>query len=275
MPAIKKKIKIGIIGCGAIGSRIAHSVKTDLKHDCELSALYEVNPEQIKTLSKKPSLKKLFKATITQTIKASDIIIESTNAVNVHAIIKETLKARKSILSVNVGKLLNANDLFRLAKRQNCHILLPSGAVAGIDTIKAASLINVQKIELITRKPAKGLKGNPYLTKKGIDVSKISKKTVLFKGNVDAAVKAFPQNINVAATIALACHNKSKLSIKIITSPAFKNNSHEIILRGDFGKMTSITQNVSCPDNPKSSYLAVLSSVQMLKQYCSGIYIGT
>ncbi|MFC1510508.1 aspartate dehydrogenase domain-containing protein [Candidatus Omnitrophota bacterium] len=275
MSPIKRKLKIGIIGCGAIGSRIAKSVKTDLKNDYVLSALYDVNEDTLKKLSKSPSLKKLIKSSITQTIKASDFLVETTNAVNVRTIIKEALAARKSVLSVNVGKLLNAQDLFRLAKRNNCRILLPSGAVAGIDTIKAASLINIKKIDLITRKPLKGLKDNPYLTKKGIEVTKIKKETILFSGKVDTAVKAFPKNINVAATLALACNNKNKLTIKIITSPAFKQNSHEINITGDFGQMTSITQNVICPDNPKSSYLAVLSSIQMLKQYCSGVYIGT
>ncbi len=275
MPSIKRKLKIGIIGCGAIGSRIANSIRTDLKNDYALSALFDVNQETLADFAKKPSLKKLIKKTITQTIKSADIIVETTSAKNIRPFIKEALNAKKSVLSVNVGKLLNAQDLFRLAKRNHCQLLMPSGAIAGIDAIKAASLVKIKKITLTTRKPTKGLKDNPYLTKKGIDVTKIKKEITLFKGNVDQAVKAFPRNINVAATLALACGDKKKLTIQIITSPAFKHNSHEVTLEGDFGTMTSTTHNVTCPDNPKSSYLAVLSSIQLLKQYCSGICIGT
>ena len=60
-----------------------------------------------------------------------------------------------------------------------------------------------------------------------------------------------------------------------ITSPKFKTNSHEVEMIGSFGKMVTKTENVACPDNPKTSYLAALSGLQILKQYCNGIFIGT
>ncbi len=176
---------------------------------------------------------------------------------------------------MSVGKLIDAKSVFNLAKRNNCRILLPSGAIAGIDAIKAAKLTGIKAISITSRKPPQGLVGNPYCVKKGIDLLKIKKETVLFKGKVAAAVKAFPQNINVAATIALAAEAQDKLIIKIITSPKFKTNSHEIEMTGNFGKMITRTENVPCPDNPKTSYLAVLSGLQTLRQYCTGIFIGT
>ena len=103
----------------------------------------------------------------------------------------------------------------------------------------------------------------------------IKKETILFEGNVKEAVKCFPQNINVAATIALASGTKDKLKIRIATSPEYKVNSHEIEMVGEFGRLVTKTENVVCPDNPKTSYLAVLSAVQTLKQYFEGVKIGT
>ena len=137
------------------------------------------------------------------------------------------------------------------------------------------SLVDVKKLVLTTRKPPQGFEKSPYLTRKGIDLTKITKEKLLFEGSAQSAVKHFPKNINVAATLSLAVQLKHKLQVKIITSPRFKNNSHEIEMTGSFGRIVTKTENTPCPDNPKTSYLAVLSALQMLKQYCLGTMVGT
>ena len=269
------RVKIGIIGCGAIGSRIAKSIKKDFKKDCQLTGLYDIDQEKADRLAKSLSLNKTVKKTIPGLIKSCDCMVEAVTAKNTRTIIRQALEAKRSVLSMSVGKLLNASDLFRLAKKNKCHLLLPSGAIAGIDAVKAASLVGIDTITLTTRKPTTGFSNNPYLMKKGIDPSKITKETVIFKGNVTDAVKAFPRNINVAATLALASQSRKKIIIRIIVSPKFKTNSHTVELTGKFGRIVTQTDNFVCPDNPKTSYLAVLSGLQTLKQYCTGVFVGT
>lgn len=269
------KVKIGIVGCGAIGSRMAETIHSDFSKDCRITGLFDVDRDKALILSKKLKLKSLAKRSLSDLINKCDCMIEAVNSNNTEDIIKQALQAKKSVLAMSVGKLLKAQNLFKLAKKNKCYILLPSGAIAGVDTIKAAALKNIHKITLTTRKPPSGFKESPYLRQKGIDLTKIKGETTIFHGRVEEAVKLFPQNINVASTIALAGHCADKLTIKIITSPKFKVNSHEIEMIGDFGKMITRTENVVCPDNPKSSYLAVLSGLQTLKQYCTGILIGT
>ncbi len=269
------RVKIGIVGCGAIGSRIAIGIKEDFKKDCRVSGLYDIDRERAVQLSKDLSLKKVVKKSIPELIKSCDCMVEAVTAQNTRTIIRQALEGKRSVLSMSVGKLLNASDLFRLAKKNNCQLLLPSGAIAGIDAIKAASLVGIDLITLTTRKPPAGFTDNPYLIKKGIDPAKIKKETVIFKGNVAAAVKAFPKNINVAATLALASQARHKIVIRIIVSPKYKTNSHEIELKGKFGRIVTQTDNLVCPDNPRTSYLAVLSGLQTLKQHCSGVFVGT
>ena len=270
-----RKLKIGVVGCGAIGSRIARSVKTDLKNECQLSGLFDINHEKSSQLAKDLSVKGAYKKSLEELIRDCDCMVEAVSADDTKNIVQKALKAKKSVLCMSVGKLLNAPELFRLAKKNHCSLLLPSGAIAGLDAIKAASLIAIQKITLTTRKPLTGFRDNPYFRQKGIGLSKITKETVLFDGTVEEAVKLFPQNINVAATLALASNANKKISIRILTSPDYKTNSHEIDMTGDFGRITTRTDNVVCPDNPKTSYLAVLSGIQTLKQFCTGILIGT
>lgn len=270
-----KKTRIGIVGCGAIGSRIAKSVQKELKNTCELTGVHDIDEDKAFNLVKELGIMNRLKTTLPELIKSCDCVVEAVNAKDTREIVRQALKAKKSVLAMSVGKLLNAHDLFNLAKKNNCHILLPSGAIAGVDAIKAASLATIKKITLTTRKPPSGFRNNPYFIQKKIDLSRIKKETVLFDGDADTAVKLFPQNINVAATVSLASQANRKMRVRILTSPRYHVNSHEIEMEGDFGKMFTRTDNVVCPDNPKTSYLAVLSGIQTLKQFCTGILIGT
>ena len=272
----KKKAKIGIVGCGAIGSRMAKSITAELKEYCRLAALYDIDLKKAQELAQKVSSPRAFKKSYADLLNNSEFVIEAVNADDTYTIIKEALSSKKNVLSMSVGKLLGRSDLFRLAENKGCRILIPSGAIAGIDAIKAAGLAKISSITLTTRKPPAGFfSGGPSVMEKRMNLGEITQETVIFDGDVDTAVKLFPHNINVAATLALASGVKEKMSIRIITSPDYKTNSHEIEVTGDFGRITTRTDNVVCPDNPKTSYLAVLSAIQTLKQFFGGIKIGT
>jgi len=264
---MNKKVKVGVVGCGAIGSRIARSLSKELKDTCVLSALYDIDLEKAKKLSEGIRQEKVFKKSFVDLLKTCDFVIEAVNAADTYTIIRQALLSKKNVLAMSVGKLLNRKDLFSLAQKNKRTLLIPSGAVAGIDAIKAASLVKITSITLTTRKPPSGLSDS--------SVGNVASETIVFEGDVDKAVELFPKNINVAATIALACGVKDKMTVRIVTSPEYKTNSHEIEMIGDFGRMTSRTENVVCPDNPKTSYLAVLSAIQTLKQFFQEVKVGT
>lgn len=263
------------MGCGAIGSGIARSTLRELKGLCRLSGFYDQDLAKAQHLQDFFPKRPLVKTSFSELLGSCDFLVEAITAPDTCRYIKKALSARKDVLVMSVGKMLKAQDLFSYATRRQCKLLIPSGAIAGIDAIKAASLGKIQHIILTTRKPTSGLKNNAYLTSRGIDVTKIKKETLLFEGDVDRAVKWFPYNINVAATLAIASQAKSKLVIRLITSPTFRTNSHEIELTGECGHILCRTENVISPENPKTSYLAVLSGIQTIKDYCTGIKIGT
>lgn len=271
----QKKLRIGILGCGAIGSRIAHSILTDLKNNCSLSGFYDCDPVKMQKLA--GSLKKtgLIQRSLNELITNCDLMVEAVNAAHTEKFINEAVKARKHVLAMSVGKLLGKKKIFDLAAKNRCQVLIPSGAIAGLDALKAASLVEVDEIVLTSRKPLNGFSQSEYLSKKNLNLSTITKETVLFSGSVAEAVKYFPQNINVASTLALASGLTPKIRVRIITSPEYKINSHEIEINGEFGRIVTRTENVTCPDNPKTSYLAVLSAVRTLKDFCAGSRIGT
>ena len=274
MPKLKS-LKIGIVGCGAIGSRIAKSITHELKASCQLTGLYDIDTQKSQDVAQQLKQKKAVKSSFSELLKSCDLMVEAVNATDTHTIIEQALKAKRHVLAMSVGKLLNALDLFRLARKNHCNILIPSGAIAGIDAIKAVRLAKINKITLTTRKPLAGFIHTPYVIQNKIDLTKIHQETVIFEGNVDTAVKFFPQNINVAATVSLAAHAQDKLTVRIITSPSYTKNIHEVEVTGDFGRIVTRTENEVCPDNPKTSYLAVLSGIQTLQEFCTQVKIGT
>lgn len=271
----KTKVRVGILGCGAIGSRIAKSIKPECEDLAVVSGLFDINPTKSANLAKHLPNKNIIQKSYKQLLEHCDLIVEAVNAPDTHELICQALVAKKDVLVMSVGKLFNGESVLKLAQKHGAQLLIPSGAIAGIDAIKAARLGKIHQITLTTRKPVYGFTDNAYVQQKRINLSQITKETVLFDGNVKEAVKCFPQNINVAATIALASHAKDKLRIRIATSPDFKVNSHEIEVIGEFGRLVTKTENVVCPDNPKTSYLAVLSAVVTLKQYFGQVRIGT
>jgi len=162
-----------------------------------------------------------------------------------------------------------------LARKTGSKVYLPSGAVCGIDGVKAAMLGGIKTAELTTRKPPAALKGAPFIDKHGIDLDAINSETTIFEGSAREAIEGFPANINVSCTLSMAGIGIDKTKIKIITSPDYKSNSHEIVVEGEFGKLTARTENVPSPANPKTSYLAALSAIATLRQIVEPLKIGT
>ena len=269
-------LNIGFIGCGAIGSRLAKSVKYDLKKHCTISGLYDLLPEKpqelVKTLKLHP---RLIKKSLGELIRSCDFVVEAIASNETTTIIQKVIRAKKGILIMSVGKVLSVPGILALAEKNHTTVLIPSGAIGGLDVIKAVGANNISKVTLTTSKPPSSLSQSDYLTRKHIFINNIKKETIIFDGTVQESVRLFPRNINVAATLALGSQAINKVRIRIVTSPKFTVNSHEIEVYGKFGHLALRTDNVPCPDNPKTSYLAVLSAIQTLKQFFHSVKIGT
>lgn len=269
------KTKIGIVGCGAIGKSLAKFIDKELNTKAKLSAICDLD------LSKAIILKNLLKKSkpiitnLDNLIKKSDLVIESASAKISYQVAKKSILRKKNILIMSIGGIISkANELFDLARKNNCFVYLPSGAICGLDGLKASSLAGIKKVILITRKPPKALEGAQYIKKNKIDLKKINKETIIFKGNAISAIKEFPQNINVAGLLSIAGMGAKKTQVQIVTSPKFKLNSHKIIIESKAGNIETLCENVAFKENPKTSYLAALSAMAVLKGMFDTVKIG-
>lgn len=257
--------RIGIIGCGAIGTGIAEFIQNHLKKRARIVALCDIDLEKAIFLSKKikphPAV-----IDIDSLIKKSDLIIEA-SSVNISGeIARRAVLNKKDVLIMSTGGLLRKSPLLRKAKSKGCSIYIPSGAICGLDGLNSAKIGKIKKVILTTRKPPRGLKGAPYLKNKNIEIDGIKKETLIYSGNAIDAIKYFPQNVNVAATLSLLGIGPKRTKVRIITSPRYTKNIHEVEVEGEFGRLFTRTENVPSKKNPKTSQLAIFSALSKLKE---------
>lgn len=270
-----RKLKIGIVGCGAIGSSLAKAVVSDFSDKAELASLYDIDLEKAYSLSVRLN-KKLAALNLADLINKVDLVVEATKADTAFDIAGKALSSSKDIMIMSVGGIIeHYSELKVLAQEKGVHIFLPSGAICGIDGLKAAACGKINKVILTTKKPPRAFLGVPYIVKKKIRLDNINKDTVIFEGSASRAVRAFPQNINVAATLSLAGIGPEATIVRIVASPGIDRNTHEIEIEGDAGRIVARSENVIHPENPKTSYLAVLSAIATLKGILEPVKIGT
>ncbi len=277
------KIRAGVVGCGAIGSEICKSIDSESGLGIELKLLIDKHPENIERLCKKlknkPDIIKSDSTKLDETLTEVDLLIECASQAAVREFVIPALKQGKDAMILSVGALLCEPGLFEelesISKEKGCRVYIPSGAVAGIDGLKSGAVGGIQSVELRTRKPPSGFEGNEYVKEMGIDLSSIEREKTLFTGSAKEAVKYFPENVNVAASLSLAGIGSEATRVTIVADPSTMENVHEIKVRGEFGKLFVRVENVPSRANPKTSYLAALSAIATLKSISYPIRVGT
>lgn len=268
-------MRIGIIGCGAIGSAVARAA-SKLPEVNEMRLL-DLDDNLAKTIAKETGGKQFPHEAFSEFLQGLDLAIEAASQEAVAKYGRTALEAGCDLMLLSVGALGSKalfDSLCHAAKTKGKRIYVPSGAVAGMDGVYAASQASLEEVVLTSSKPPEGFKGAPYLERKGIILDGITEPKVIFEGPASEAVKAFPKNINVSATLSLCGLGLEGTKVRIIADPGSKRNTHEVYVRGAFGELRMKVQNVPSPQNPRTSYLAALSAIGCLKKITSGVWIG-
>lgn len=267
-------VNICVIGCGAIGTTIARAVEPM----SEINIVYLTDrSKECATRLQEKMTKVRYVPDIVPILNDIKLVVEAASQDAARYYVPLALSAGVDVLIMSVGIFQDEefqNDAFRLAKRKSAKIYMPSGAIGGIDALGAASLEQIDDVTLTTTKPPSAFGPNPYLESKGIVASELRERTELFYGTAREAVKHFPQNINVAATLSLAGIGFEKTRIRIMCDPQVQTNEHHLKAKGKFGELDVVTRNVPSPRNPKTSYLAALSAISAIKKITGTIWVG-
>ena len=267
--------RIGIIGCGTLGSHVAKALEKKFSRVARLSYVSDVNPVQVERLWHMLRKSRPRFVSFQTLISKSDFIIETASVGAAAEAIPCALRLGKRIMVMSVGGVLFVKDLPALLHRTRGALYIPTGAIAGIDGVLASKMGRLRQVRITTRKPLAGLKNSPFFKKKRLSSKSIRKPTLIFEGNVRQAIRNFPENVNVAATLSLAGLGPARTRVRVFTSPTYRFNSHEIEVIGDFGEMTTRVSNRPSRENPKTSMRAIGSAVATLEKIFQPFKIGT
>lgn len=265
-PSPSSPVKIGIAGMGAIGSAVAKALMSGIE-GFHLEAVSDLNPKN-KIAAPYVSLQDL--------AARCDLIVEALPPAAVPELTEYVFKAQKNLVLISSCAVLLFPEVFDIHssvhKAQKSRIFIPSGALAGLDGVKAMREMGIKTCKIASTKPPLGFSTAPYIVENYIDLQKIDTMTCLFKGNALEAAKGFPANVNVAASLSIASGlGGADTQVEIWADPAAKGNAHEITVETDYSRLKSRIENLPDPANPKSSVLAAQSIVALLKNMNSAI----
>ena len=204
----------------------------------------------------------------------ADIAIECAPAALIDQICRPMLEAGKQVMVLSAGALLPRPELIALAKERGGRILVPTGALLGLDAVAAAAEGQIHSVRMTTRKPPAGLAGAPYLVANNIAVDGLKEAKRVFSGNAREAAAGFPANVNVAAALALAGIGPERTMIDIWADPGVTRNCHTIEVDADSARFTLSIENIPS-ENPKTGRIVALSVLADLRRLAAPLRVGT
>ena len=261
-------LRVAIAGYGAIGRSIAGSILAGIP-GVELVALGVRDPRGIAAPGAGVAV-----VLGTELARLADVVVECAPAAALPGIAAPVLRAGGVIMVLSCAALLRHPELEALARAHGGRILVPTGALLGLDAVAAAAEGVIHSVRMITRKPPGGLAGAPHLVENGIDVGGLTAPLLVFAGSARAAAVGFPANVNVAAALSMAGIGADRTTIEIWADPGVTRNIHRIEIDSDAARMSLQIENVPS-ENPKTGRITAQSVVALLRKMRAPLAIGT
>ncbi|HEX4358921.1 MAG TPA: aspartate dehydrogenase [Pseudonocardia sp.] len=265
--------RVGIVGLGPIGRAVARALDDGLDGYL-LSAVSAAHRDRAATFSRTLRVPVPVMPADDMTTCA-DLVVECAPSAIFDDIARPVLTAGRDLVVLSSGALLEHWDLVELARRTGGRILVPSGALLGLDAVQAAAECGgLRSVRMTTRKPAASLLGAPYLTSRAEELATLTEPALLFEGTAREAIEGFPANLNVAVALSLAGLGPERTSVEIWADPDLDRNTHRIDVEADSASFSMTIANVPS-ENPKTGRITALSVIALLRKLRAPLRIGT
>ena len=237
--------KVGIIGCGAIGTLIAEAVERKLVA-CDELILYDYDGKKAEKLKNSLRFPMTVVASLDEMLRLKPkVIVEAASQQAAREYVGRIVAEGIDLIVMSTGALLGLNV-------QSSRLHVPSGAIGGLDALSSAALAGIDEVVLVSRK-------NP----RAFDMNNKEPK-VVYEGSAEEAARLYPREMNVAATLALTV-KPAKVKVQVLSDPAVQRNTHEFQVKWRFGEMFLRFANDPHPENPRTSALAAWSAIKLLQ----------
>ncbi|HET7343234.1 MAG TPA: aspartate dehydrogenase [Methylomirabilota bacterium] len=263
---------MGVVGLGAIGRRVCQALDAGLP-GVRLVAATARDRARAEAFLKSLRAPVPF-ATLDELIAAAEVVVEVSTQAHLQEIAPRALAAGRDLVVLSGGALLGRADWVALAERHGARILVPSGAIAGLDGVKGGAVGPITSVTMESRKAPAGWAGAPWVVQQKIDLAAVREETLIFEGPATAACPAFPANVNVLAALSLAGIGPERTTTKIYAVPGLARNTHRIRVEGEFGSLQIQVENVPS-ENPRTGRLSYLSTIALLRDLGAPLRVGT
>lgn len=267
--------RIGLVGCGTIGTQLARSITEYFQDRARLVAICDRNDQKAQqlsnTLNPHPDVLPMESVPL-----HCDLVIEAASNEASRELVPKALELGRDVMVMSVGGLVDTyGEVFAQARAKRARIYIPSGPVAGIDALESAMTGGVTSVCLSIRMPPQSLFDVPYVQEHRLELGELLRDTAIFEGTAREAIRSFPLHSNAAAAVGLAGLGLDQTQVRVITGPAVLNAVHELEVEGAFGRFTTMTENQPTPENPKTTTLAILSACALLNEILNPVKMGT
>ncbi|WP_024515349.1 aspartate dehydrogenase [Bradyrhizobium sp. Tv2a-2] len=264
--------RVAIAGLGAIGTSVAKAIDAGI----DGVVLSAVSSQSIGKHRDWLSQLKSAPATlpIEQLADVADIVIECAPSGLVRSIVAPVVSRGKTAIVLSAGALLENDDLIELARKHGGQIVVPTGALIGLDAVTAAAVGTIHSARMVSRKPPRGFAGAPYVVENKIDLEAVTAPQKIFEGNARAAAKGFPANINVSVALSLAGIGADRTMVEIWADPTVTRNVHRIEVDSDSARFSMMIENIPS-ENPKTGRITALSVIAALRKLHAPLRVGT
>jgi aspartate dehydrogenase len=272
MPAARGPIRVGVVGLGAIGRPVCRAIDAGLPGLILAGATArnrDAGEAFLAGLKSRPPFLDL-----DALVAASDVVVEASGQAHLREIAPKALGAGRDLVVLSCGGLLGRRDWVALAESTGARILVPSGAIAGLDGVKGGAVGPITSVTMESRKAPAGWAGAPWVVEQKLDLAAITEETLIFQGPATQACRAFPANVNVLAALSLAGVGPERTTTRIYAVPGLTRNTHRISVEGEFGSLAIEVRNVPS-ENPRTGKLSYLSTIALLRDLGATLRVGT
>jgi aspartate dehydrogenase len=263
---------VAIAGLGAIGLPVARALDEGI---VGLRLIGVASRDPVKARAKLADFQTEPPLMDFEELATADIVVEAAPIAVFERIALPALQAGRIFVPASAGALLPRMHLARLAVQTGARIIIPTGALLGLDAVRAAAEGPIESVSIETRKPPIGLAGAPHLVRHGIEVMELTEPLLVFDGNALDAAAGFPANANVAAALALAGIGPIRTKVQIWADPRVTRNIHIICVEAQAARFCMRVENVPSADNPKTGRMAGLSVLACLRGLVSTLRAGS
>ncbi|MEN9775114.1 MAG: hypothetical protein RL322_2184 [Pseudomonadota bacterium] len=265
---------VGIAGLGTIGRTLARSLDQGELHGLRLGAATVGQIDKAQAWMRQSLSQPVDCVGFDGLARRCDWVIECAPSKLLRDIATPALRHGRKLVVLSAGALLDAPDLIDLAREHGGQIIVPTGALLGLDAVCAANEGRIESVTMVTRKPIAGLQGAPLLVEQGIDLSGLTEPLCLYRGDARGAARGFPANVNVAVALSLAGVGPERTEVQVWADPTVTRNTHSIEVIADSASFRMTIENIPS-ENPKTGRITALSLIACLRKVHAPLRVGT